>query len=63
MKMLAPSHYESMFSSAALMHRRSHMCRLECNVRRCAEELLGSSVTYVCVHKNSFRTILRFISR
>ena len=41
MEILAHSHYyESMFSSTALVYRRSHMCRFECNVRMCAEELL-----------------------
>ena len=40
MEMLAHSHYESMFSSTALVYRRSHMCRFECNVRMCAKELL-----------------------
>ena len=40
MEMLAHSHYESMFSSTALVYRRSHMYRFECNVRMCAEELL-----------------------
>ena len=40
MEMLAHSHSESMFSSTALVYRRSHMCRFECNVRMCAEELL-----------------------
>ena len=40
MEMLAPSHYESIFSSTALVYRRSHMCRFECNDRMCAEELL-----------------------
>ena len=63
MEMLAHSHFESMFSSTALGYRRSHMCRFECNVRMCAKVLLGSSVTYVCVRRNYFRRILRFISR
>ena len=40
MEMLAHSHYESMFSSTALVYRRPHMCRFECNVRMCAEKLL-----------------------
>ena len=40
MEMLAHSHYESMFSSTAIVYRRSHMCRFECNLRMCAEELL-----------------------
>ena len=40
MEILTNSHYESMFSITALVYRRSHMCRLECNVRMCAEELL-----------------------
>ena len=40
MEMLTHRHYESMFSSTALVYRRSHMCRFECNVRMCAEELL-----------------------
>ena len=39
-EMLAHNHYESMFSSTALVYRRSHMCRFECNVRVCADELL-----------------------
>ena len=41
MEILARSHYESMFSSTALAYRRSHMCRFECNVRMCPEELLS----------------------
>ena len=40
MEMLAHSHHESIFSSTALVYRRSHMCRFECNVRMCAEKLL-----------------------
>ena len=40
MEMLVHSHYESMFSSTALVYRRSHICRFECNVRKCAEEPL-----------------------
>ena len=40
LEMLAHSHYESMFSSTALVYRISHMCRFECNVRMCADELL-----------------------
>ena len=33
-------YYESMFRSTALVYRRSHMCRFECNVHMCAEDLL-----------------------
>ena len=40
MEMLAHSHYEPMFSSTDLVYRRSFMCRFECNIRMCEEELL-----------------------
>ena len=41
MEVLVHDHYESMSSSTALVYRRSHMCRFECNVRMCAEKLLS----------------------
>ena len=40
MEMLAHSHFKSMFSSTALVDRRSCACWFACNVRLCAETLL-----------------------
>ena len=40
MEMLANRRYGSMFSSTALVYRRSHICRFEYSVRICAEGLL-----------------------
>ena len=62
MEMLAHtcSHYESMFSSAALVYSRCNMCQSECIVSMCAEELLAwdSPLDIQVAHSQSSRVAL-----